>query len=554
MSNSLFKGKSTRTKIFTAITIVAILLLIGLNMLLTFVGDQSQIFIDLTPEGFYSMTDKMVDACAEILDTKDENGNKREIKITFCADPDRLENSSSLRATYFMALQMRNRFDNVTVETVNVDLNPAAVAMYRTTSRREITAADMIVSYNGRYKITDATSFWTDNSFSYNGEYRMVSILASLTALSSPAAYFICDHGELYYDPENPDSEHSLATSEVAELIEERGLQIKTLEISKVDAIPEDCALLIINDPKIDYTPDPDRLDEFYYVSDLEKIDRYLASKSGAVIVNKAYDRKLPVLESFLAEWGIGCGEGLVKDKDNCLPGVGEEGTAIVGVYDKDSFGGAYYGDYAELPSAPKMIFTNSGYLYCTFEPNDTMNESGSFNASKNYSHFITTSEGAIAYNGSETAPGGEDGVKKALAAASVRTYLDGETSETVYSYLFCTNTADFFSNELIGNKSYANRDIMASVISSISRIDRYASMSLGGLSMNSPSYGGKQTQTTTLTEKTENIYSADAKDIIAVNHAFTIVERVIFTVFVAIVPVAVMCWGIVIFIKRKNL
>ena len=71
---------------------------------------------------------------------------------------------------------------------------------------------------------------------------------------------------------------------------------------------------------------------------------------------------------------------------------------------------------------------------------------------------------------------------------------------------------------------------------------------------MNSPSYGGKQTQTTTLTEKTENIYSADAKDIIAVNHAFTIVERVIFTVFVAIVPVAVMCWGIVIFIKRKNL
>ena len=552
----LLKSRTTRTKIFTVITVVAILLTVALNMLLTYVGDQSQIFIDMTPEGFYSMTDKMKESCEEILGEPDSDGNMKEIKITFCQDPDALERSSSLRATYFMALQMRNAFKNVTVETVNVALNPAAVSMYRTTSHSEIAGTDMIVSYQGRYRIADATTFWTENSFSYNGEYRMVSILASLTALNSPAAYFVSNHGTTYYDPEDPDSEMSLSMAYAAELIEERGLQIKTLDLSdpQITRIPEDCALLIINAPTVDFTPDPDKLDSFFYVSELEKIDRYLTAHSGAVIINKAYDVELPELEGFLKEWGIGYGNALVKDTDNCLPSVGEAGTAIVGVYDIDSFGGAYYGDYANLQSAPKMIFTNSGYLYNTYAPADTQEESGGFNTTRYYSHFINTSDGSVAYAG----PGSTDVVEgegtKALAAASVRTHLDSETAETVYSYLFCTNTKDFLSNSLIGNKSYANYGIMASLISSISRIDRYASMSLGGLSMNSPSYGGKQTHTTTLTETGEKIYSADAKDVISINQPFTIVDRVLFTVMISAIPVAILVYGIIVFVKRRNL
>lgn len=554
MSKSLFKGKSTRTKIFTAITIVAIILVILLNMLLTYFGDQGQLFIDLTPETFYTLSDNMKESLAEILNEKNPDGTKKQIKITFCTDPDKLEGSTSIRPAYFMALQMRNMFDNVTVETVNSVLNPAAVSMYRTTSRREITPADMIVSYDGRYKVVDATGFWTDNAFSYNGEYRMVSILASLTALNSPAAYFLTDHGETYYDPEDPDSEMSISMSVAAELIEERGLTVKTLKLSEVDKIPDDCALLIINAPTLDFEGDPDKYNDLYYVSDLEKLDRYLCSYSGAVIVNKAYDVTLPALESFLEEWGIGYGNSLVKDEENCLPGKGEPGTEIVGVYDANSFGGAYYEDYANLSSAPKMVFTNSGYLYCTYAPNDIIVESGSFNTQKNYSHFITTSDGAVAYEGPGSSVITADKGTKALAAATVRTQLDSETSETVYSYLFCTNTKDFFDKELLGNKSYANYDIMASVISSISRIDRYASMSLGGLSMNSPKYGGKQTQSTTLTDKITNIYSPDAKEIIEVNQAFRLLDKVMFTVLVAIPPVAMLVWGIVVFIKRRNL
>ncbi len=544
-------GRSMRTRILTLITAAAIVLLFIISLLLKLVGLEGQVFIDLTPEGFYTMSDKMKESCEEIFNEKDSEGNEKEIEILFCNDPDRLTASSVTRMTYFMALQMRNMFDNVTVNTVNVNINPAAVAAYRTTSRRNITTTDMIVSYNGRYKVVDVSTFWTENAFSYNGEYRMVSILASLTALSSPVAYFLTDHGETYYDPEDPESEMSLSMSAAAELIEERGLEIKTLEISKVKAIPEDCALLIINNPRKDFASDPSQYDRFDYVSDTEKLDRYLASHSGAVIVNKAYDVELPIFESFIKEWGIEFGDTLVKDAENSLSGVGEPHTALIGVYDANSIGGAYYEDYANLTSAPKMIFTNSGYVKCSYIDGASV-ESGAYNTQKKYSTFINTSDKAAGYDSdglNEVAAG-----TKNLAAITTRTYLDSETAETVYSYLFCSNTADFFSNDVIGNKSYANYGIMASVISSISRIDRYASMSLGGMSMNSPSYGGKQTVSTTLTDTATQLYAPDGTRLEGqINNAFTSVEKVVYTILVCLPPLAAAMLGVVVFIKRKN-
>ena len=278
-------------------------------------------------------------------------------------------------------------------------------------------------------------------------------------------------------------------------------------------------------------------------------IDRYLKSNNGSVIINKGHDTaELPELESFAAEWGIGFGDALVVDEENSL---NADGTAIVGVYDADSFGGAYYGDYASLSTAPKMVFKNSGYIYTTFAPADYKTESGSHNTQKMYAPFIYTSDGAISYKGSIT---DSVGSKKALAAATVRTALDADTAETTYSYFFCTNSADFFSNELIGNKSYANYGIMASFISSISRVDRYASMELGGLSYNSPSYGGKQTQSTTLTAEDVDVYSPDAKEVIAVNKAFTPAHRTVMIWLVAAFPIALAAVGIVVSVKRKHL
>ena len=557
MKKSIFKGKSTRTKIYSAITIVGIVLLLGLNFVLTYVGGQKLFMADLTREGFYTLSDKMLEVCHDILDPE-EGEEAKQIKITFCTDPDYLVGSDAMRATYFMALSLQNEFDNVTVKAVNVVNDPTAVAMYRTTSRDSISSSDVIFSYGAKYTIADATGFWTSNNFSYNGEYRVASILASLTAINSPVAYFVSDacYETEYYDPQNPDSQMSKDLGNFADLLRERGLEIRTLNLSdpSLKAIPDDCALLIINNPKKDFTYDEDKLDSFDYISELEKIDRYLLRESGAVILNKGYDVTLPNLENFCKEWGIAFGNSQVFDPDNVLFSnlSGESDDSIfAGAYDSDeaNFGYAYYGGYSTLSSAPKMVFSNTGYVYCSMDMSESMVESGNKNGSKNYASFIGTSNNAYHVIDGESTTGA-----KTLVAAGVRTYLNDVTAEKSFSYLFCSNSADFFSNEILGNTSYANYDILSSVVTNISRTDRYVTMELGGLSYNSPTFGGKQTSSTELSESPTKVYSADATEVVKYNRGLSSTAIVAYTVVVMVVPVVVLALGIVMFIKRKFL
>lgn len=558
MKRSLFKGKSTRTKLFTAITVLLVLTLLAVNLIVTYFGDQRLWQIDLTPEGFYHMSDLMEDTVEGIVTAKDLGGNKRlkyPVKITFCTDPDVLQGSMSLRPTYFMALEMQKKYPgDFEVETVNVSVNPAAVAAYKTTSRDSITGSDMIISYGGKYRVVDITNFWTENYFSYNGEYRMATLIASLTAVDLPVAYFLVGHGETVYDPENPDSEMSIAMASLADLIADCGMEIKTLDLSEVDRVPEDCSLLIINAPTSDFTVDPDKLDSFYYVSDTEKLDRYLVSHAGAIIVNKGHDVELPVLENFLAEWGIVFGDAVVKDETSCIynPDESKHGGDIIAVYDSDktSLGYAYYTTYAALATAPAMVFSNSGYLYCSFDDGDKIAEPGTLNGSRDYASFIGTTENAVSYVEENVRDENGEG-KKTLAAMAVRSYLDDFTGETDYSYIFCTNSADFFSNDILGNSTYANYDVMRNVINNISRTDVYADIDLGGVSGNSQSMGGKWSISTALSPVGETKYNADGT-LAHYNKAMTGKAMIWFTVLAMVAPTVALISGIVVFIKRK--
>ena len=285
MKGNLFKGKSRRTKLFTVITLASVVILLGLNLVLSYFGQQKTIFLDMTPEGLYTLSDLMVEECDEMFKELKEKNENQKVKIIFCTDPDYLTASTESRLTYFMALKLQNQYPGmVDVETVNVRMNPTAVAKYKTTSLSKINASDVIVSYGDRYRIMSSQKFWVVGSndiYHYNGEYRIASLIKSVTAISQPIAYFVTDHNETYYDPQSPESEMSISMAGFADLLTDRGLDIKTLRLSEVERVPDDCALLIINNPKTDFTYDESRLDEFGYVSDTEKLDRYLVMKQG---------------------------------------------------------------------------------------------------------------------------------------------------------------------------------------------------------------------------------------------------------------------------------
>ena len=578
MKNSIFKGKSARTRLFAAISVLAVLLIFGLNLLLTAVGLKSTAYLDLTPEGLYSLTDRMLEECDFINELPED----KEIRITFCADPDTLTSSTVMRATYFMALNLQKEYDNVTVETVNAALNPTALARYKTTSLSTISASDVIISFGDRYRIASANSFWgLDSSgalWSYNGEYRLASILLSLTSRTQPVAYFITGHGESYYDVDDPESEMSVKNAYFADLLSERGLYIKTLDLSADDVtkIPDDAALLIINNPTRDFTFDDTQIDSLKYVSELEMIDNYLVKGNGSLMVSLNYDLRdyegyedavangtldsfnpLKSLKIFLAEWGFSFSDTQVKDKGNSYDSEGEN---IIGVYstDTDSYGNAIYGNYASSASAPKMVVTNTGYVECSFGLSTSIQEQGSSETKRQYDSFISTSASAIgyAYNESKddysytaTDPG-----TKALAAVVARQRLDPVETVYTYSYVFCANSKDFFSNDLLGNPAYANYDVISAVVENMVRTDVYASSDLGGSSMNSKSFGGKQLVSSTIYDYENKVYSPDATEVVKINKGITPLAVTVFSIFIYAVPTVIAIVGISVGIKRKFL
>ena len=574
MNKRLFKGKSKRTKIFTVITLACVCAVILLNALLIHFGLDRNIFLDMTPEKLYTLSDEMVEVCDDIFDELSVNGNGQKIKITFCNDPDYLVASETARVTYFMAINLQNKYpESIEVDTVNVTLNPTAVAQYKTTSLTSIKSTDIIVSYAGRYRIISQDNFWglgTSGNDYYNGEYKMVSMIKSVSAVARPAAYFVTSYGTTYYDPENPTSEMSKSMTAFAGLLMERGLEVKLLDLSdpKVTEIPKDCVLLIINDPTEDFTYDKDQLNTLGYISDTEKLDRYLISRQGAIAIAKDFETKLPVFENFLYEWGFIFSDSIVSDMDSSLDDTAEEGktgTTLSAVYptDTDSYAYTLYGEYSNLSSAPLTVITNSGSVECAFGESSSAHEDGAENVSRNYVSLLTTSPTAKRYmteNGKVTTILDDERGSYDLAALSIRSHFDSVSAVNLYSYVFCVNSSDFFSNSLISASSYANYDITSAIVDRISRVDDYASLNLGGSSVNSTSIGGKLIIPMNMSELGETITSNKlaengmTHEIIKENHGIDSTDKIVYTCFIFAVPTALAILGIVVSVKRRYL
>ncbi len=552
MKANLFKGRSTRTKVFTCLTVGIIIAVLAVNYLLTYLTGKNAFYIDMTPETLYSLSDEMKSECAFI----DELPDDRDVEIIFCSDPDTLTENTLTRVPYFMALQMQRHYDKVSVSTVNVKYNPTAVAKYRTTSLSEISSQDVIVSYGDTYRILSAESFWLktneDRFFSYNGEYKLATVIMSITAVNKPVAYFTVGHGETYYDINNPESAASIASAGLYDLLSERGLKVSTIDLSKQD-IPDDCALLIINNPTEDFVYDKAQSSSMFYVSETKKIDRYLRKNQGSIMVARDYKRtNLTNLDAFLYEWGFSFGSSLVTDNKNHIGGA-DDTNKIIGVYETntDSYANVVYGEFASLASAPNTVFLNTGYIDCSFYETDTRDEDGSSAVSITYNSFMTSHSTAVA-----TTPDGKNDRKDErldLAGVSVRYALNQHTNEAEYSYVFCANSADFLGNELLYNSSYANFDIVSAVVNNISRTDVYASIELGGISLNSPKYGGKQLVYDTLSEKAATVYNPDATFKESLKALTPGVKRAAVVISVA-VPLIPLCLCVVVKVKRKYL
>ena len=545
------KGKGIRWgSIVIAISLAALLLF---QFWFTGFSEKKQLYVDLTSEGLYTMTDKMVEELSYLSKMeveKPEDG----IVITFCAEPDELRSNARARTVYFMSLALQKVFPAVTVKTVNLRSNPTAVNAYKTTSLSVIEATDVIIAHKGSFRIAPINAFWTTNSedelFSYNGEFKMATLFHSLTNRKSPKAYFVTNHEETYYDPKNEDHPDNKKMLSLYTILLERGLTVDTLDLSDKD-VPEDCALLIINNPRIDYSYDSSSAGSYAYVSETEKLERYLTRNQGSLMVAKDYKLPLQNLEDFLFEWGFILGDEQLSDEGSYLTNAEGTYTDLIGKYEteENTYAYAIYGSFASLSSSPRMVISDAGEIRCAYDLGTGQPEAGSNNISRYYAPFFTTSDQGklVDENGLvASAPAVRD-----ICSIALRYGVDPTSLAHSYSYIFCANSASFFSEETLGNHSFANFDVTGALIENIAREDVYASMDLGGSSLNSSSYGGKRLHSAAIATTTTNIYNNDGS-VRRTNEPITSGAQTAIIIVALALPLCITVAGFVIHLRRR--
>lgn len=566
---------SKHKKLFSILlTVGVILVALAVNLLLPLWQHTFAIYPDLTPEGLYTVSALMMKQMDAIGKSLEDSG--RRVTVTFCQPRDVLLANHDTRYVYVLAKKLEMQYPFLEVKTVDVVHDPSSVDEFRTTRLSEIHWDDVIFSieneYGTQYRIYSAASFWSQEEKVYtdfNGEYKLASAVLSLVAFEdAPLALFTVGHGEKYYDPENPDHKDNADLEAFADMLTNLGLKVGTVDLEK-EEIPSDCVLLIMNGPVRDYNDREEGIGDFHRVSCLEKIDRYLAKYQAFMVLKDPEAGELPSLNGYLEEWGLAFRNDVVKDSSPAgaltvtAGGSLDSREYLIASYasmNEGTVGYSMYQAIADRVTAPKTVLETSSSVNMLW--GDLGEKVMATNVSRMVSGVFFASNTVDDRTGLPTAGSyiGESfsvrdlsvSSPMALAAVSVESKM-GEEVDFYSAYVIAVGTTKLISSNYINNSTFCNYDVVYSMLRTVSRTDRYADKDLGGLTLNSDRYGGKDLWLDDLRATTESgIFVDNDVKYHFTYKAVTDTTRAVFTVILSLLVVAVPAVGIAVHRRRK--
>ena len=294
-------GKKRRRKIgLLALisTIVVIAAVIAANYFVDYVAERFVLEIDMTSESEYEISEETV----QLLQTMDEK-----ITITvLCDETDYLNDTDLRRLPKVFQRYAQISGGMVEVKYINAVSNPAIFNQYNDLG--DLSTGDIIIESEKRYKSMDPynlleyTTDSEDSSTAYltglRAEQRLTSAILYVTANKVPKAAYTTGHQE------------NVNLEEMDSLLTSSNYDVTTLSIMQEGEIPADVDMLIISQPKGDFTPEEiDAMEEFM-------------NAGGRMIVTYASDTPaLTNLEEWFSEWGIEYENQMVYDTERCFAG-----------------------------------------------------------------------------------------------------------------------------------------------------------------------------------------------------------------------------------------
>ncbi len=484
-----------------ALVIAAVILL---NVGVSFICSENRWFIDLTPEGIYTLSDTTKNLLhtrlEEISEARGEGEEPVKIDLIFCAAPDLLCGNSYLRYIYYTALALEKEFsDVISVSICDVWNNPSSVDAFRINSYATIYQTDVIVSSGSEYRVYSYKDFFAKDSsdviWAYTGETNFMRGILAVTRADAPICALTVNHGEPFATEEGK-AEYST----FLKVIENSGYDVVFLDL-ETQPIPQNCRLIITLDPQTDFAT------SFLTggISEIAKLREHLDNAYSYMVFADADTPELPVLEEYLEEWGI------VLDRHATVSESGEkdywrheiidrgnamdqEGSTIIGQYVTEALGGTLTYEMREAGSPPKVIFENAAsisfadtyqfnyspadeetgvgaYIYGSYEKNDRV---------RDIYPVFTASETAFAYakkDGDRLLD--EEGAllpvdtkgNYQLMTVSRENRIENEgsgVSKNNASYVCAVGSTAFASNEVLDTNAYGNTNVLLRTLRTI--------------------------------------------------------------------------------------
>ena len=282
-------GKVFRSGLYSAaITAAVIAAVVLLNLLVRAIPSKYTEF-DLSEAGLYTLGDSSKQVAQELSQDVTiyylcETGNEDQI-ISKLLDKYAAESS------------------HITWELKDPAVYPTFAAQY---GAQDASSGSLILVSGDQNVVLDASDlydydysdYYTTGTYSvtFAGENEVTSAIYRLTSGEQKHAYYTTNHGE------------QTLTDTLTNALESQNLSLTALDLLS-SGIPEDCDLLIINDPAQDLASAGSLVDE------MSLLRSYLSSGGKVLLLTDSY-YNTPNLDALMAEFGLTRTEGLVVEGD----------------------------------------------------------------------------------------------------------------------------------------------------------------------------------------------------------------------------------------------
>jgi ABC-2 type transport system permease protein len=343
----------TLAAVFTAVFIVAV---VAVNVFVGYFTERFVLEIDLTAEKMFEISNETKQIIAN-LDPANPNDH---ITITVLAEETSYRNATSLLGAIYELLQRYEALGQgkITVRYVDPIVNPGVMDSYDNL-RSVASTNDIIIESPLRYKRFIPNNFYApktdangqtvtnDDGTVYNvglrAEQRIGSAILYVTNDVVAKAAWLRGHDELY------------SITEYDTLLSYANYEPTTLILAQED-IPADVQLLILNEPKSDYSN-----------AEINKISEFLNSGGDLIVAMSPDGMHTPNLDLFYEEWGVRYTGNIVYDTKQSLSGFPQ--YVVPSIVTFEGITSSLPRQYAMMPASRAIELTSSQKSNITVQP-----------------------------------------------------------------------------------------------------------------------------------------------------------------------------------------